>query len=64
MLKLFWTIPNFEGFIMATFSPERKRRIFDHLNQTTDFISNQDNSSNQMDSRKRRIMEHIERTRG
>ncbi|MFB6275903.1 MAG: hypothetical protein ABEI32_07135 [Halothece sp.] len=49
---------------MATFSPEQKRRIFDHLNQTADFLSNQDNSSNKMDSRKKRIMEHIERTRG
>ncbi len=49
---------------MATFSPDRKRRIFEHLNLTTDFISNQDNSSNSMDARKQRIMEHIERTRG
>ncbi|AFZ49554.1 hypothetical protein [Dactylococcopsis salina] len=48
---------------MATFSQDRKRRIFEHLNQTTEFISNQDNSSNDMDARKRRIMEHIERTR-
>ena len=48
---------------MATFSPDRKRRIFEHLNQTTNFLSNKDNSSDQMDARKRRIMEHIERTR-
>lgn len=49
---------------MATFSPERKRRIFEHLNRTTDFLSNKDNSSNNMDAQKQRIMEHIERTRG
>mgnify|MGYP006273803233 CR=1 FL=1 len=49
---------------MATFSPEQKRRIFDHLNQTSDFLSKQEQSSNQMSSRKKRIMEHIERTRG
>ena len=49
---------------MATFSPDRKRRIFEHLNRTTDFLSNESNSSNSMDARKQRIMEHIERTRG
>jgi hypothetical protein len=48
---------------MATFSPERKRRIFQHLNSTTDFLSNPDGGSNQRDARKQRIMEHIERTR-
>ncbi|MDR9402130.1 MAG: hypothetical protein RI580_01700 [Halothece sp. Uz-M2-17] len=49
---------------MATFSSEQKRRIFDHLNQTSGFLSNQDKSSNEMSSRKKRIMEHIDRTRG
>ena len=49
---------------MATFSPERKRRIFEHLNQTAEFISNQANNTSQVNSRKKRIMEHIERTRG
>lgn len=50
---------------MATFSPERKRRIFEHLSQTSNFIASPNNNpSNQMDTKKQRIMEHIERTRG
>lgn len=49
---------------MATFSPEQKRRIFDHLNRTSDFLSNPENRSSNRDARKQRIMEHIERTRG
>ncbi|AFZ44790.1 hypothetical protein PCC7418_2650 [Halothece sp. PCC 7418] len=49
---------------MATFSPDQKRRIFDHLTQTSDFLSSPNKSSSEMNSRKKRIMEHIERTRG
>jgi len=47
---------------MATFSPEQKRRIYDHLKQTTDFVADANKSSN-MNSQKQRIMEHIERSR-
>lgn len=48
---------------MATFSPDQKRRIYDHLKQTTDFVADSNNSSN-MNNKKQRIMEHLERSRG
>lgn len=49
---------------MATFSPDRKRRIFDHLKNTSNFVTDSNKTSSNMNARKQRIMEHIERTRG
>ncbi len=48
---------------MATFSTEQKRRIYDHLQQTTEFVSDPNNRSN-MSNRKQRILEYLERSRG
>lgn len=50
------------SLIMATFSSDRKRRIFEHLKITTEFVSDSKETPSNLNSRKKQIMEHIERT--